>query len=332
MDPARGVAQTFGDSSIVARIVAAVQPLDVTYNRNLLSAFDGVPFTPGLGYQFALGSVDAFREVNGRRATTAGRSSQFAVNSSLLLPLGAALSNRYQRTDTRNWTRRFDDTQGVVDGENVSFPNVALRWSARPNFTRRFISSIGMNADYVQTKASEFRPGDVGNPDEKGQNRVRTYRLIPSLTWTLGGLSTSGGYSVTQRRDSRPGSATDGETRDVNVELGRSFTIPARISARRGALRTRLSYQQSHTTNFVFSSAASNAGAAPDAQGNRGVRLADNGRSSINFNGETELAENVVGSLVASHVLNFDELNNRRFTQTVFSAVMQIQFYGGQGR
>ena len=116
----------------------------------------------------------------------------------------------------------------------------------------------------------------------------------------------------------------------MNVELGRSFTLPARFSKRRNALRTRLSWQQSHTTNFVFSSATN--GAPGSATNNARVRLADNGRSSINFNGETELAENIVGSLVASHVLNFDELNNRRFTQTVFSAVMQIQFYGGQGR
>ena len=325
VDPARGAAQTFGDSSRITRLINALQPVDVTYNRNLLSAFDGVPFTPGLAYQFALGSVDAFRSANGRRATSAGLSRQLAVNSAVTLPLGVLLSNRYQRTDTRSWTRRFDDTQGVVDGRNVSFPNLGLRWSARPNFARALVTSLGVNADYVQTKASEFRPSGTDAPPELGANRVRTYRLLPSLVWALGGLSTSGGFTVTQRDDSRPGSATEGETRDLNVELGKNFAIPARLSARRPVLRTRLSYQQSHTTNFVFSSNAAGA----DVQG---VRLADNGRSSINFNGETALAENVVGSLVASHVLNFDELSNRRFTQTVFSAVMQIQFYGGQGR
>jgi len=187
-----------------------------------------------------------------------------------------------------------------------------------------------MNADYVQTKASEFRPGEGDNPDEEGRNRVRTYRVIPSLLWTYGGLSTSGGFSLTQRVDARPGSETNGETRDVNVELGRTFRLPARITARRSQLRTRLSWQQSHTTNYVFSSAS--AGAPTSAPNNARVRLADNGRTSVNFNGETALAENIVGSLVASHVLNVDALNNRRFTQTVFSAVMQIQFYGGQGR
>jgi hypothetical protein len=218
----------------------------------------------------------------------------------------------------------------VVDGANVSFPNFGLRWSARPAAIRKVITSLGMNADYVQTKASEFRPGEGDNPDEEGRNRVRTYRLIPSLVWTFGGLSTSGGFSLTQRLDSRPGSETSGETRDVNVELGRAFTLPTRLSTRRSQLRTRLSWQQSHTTNYVFSSAS--AGAPPTSLNNARVRLADNGRTSVNFNGETQLADNVVGSLVASHVVNFDALNNRRFTQTVFSAVMQLQFYGGQGR
>ena len=330
VDPARGLAQTLGDSSRIARLANLIQPVDVTYNRNLLSAFDGVPFTPGLRYQFALGSVDAFRTARGRLATSAGLSTQLALNSAFALPLGAQLSNRYQRTNTRNWTRRFDLTQGVVDGENVSFPNVALRWSAQPARARRLFTSIGLNADYVQTRAKEFRPSGSDAPDERGENLVRTYRLVPSVVWALGGISTSGGISLSQRRDARPGSATDGETRDMNLELGKSFTLPSRLAKRGSVLRTRLSYQETHTTNYVFSS--SGGGTLTDENRGPGVRLADNGRSSINFNGESQLADNVTGSIVASHILNFDELNNRRFTQTVFSAVMQLQFYGGRGR
>ncbi|HWJ22390.1 MAG TPA: hypothetical protein VNS52_08570, partial [Gemmatimonadaceae bacterium] len=112
VDLARGIGDYFRDSSRVRRLTGALQPVDVTFNRSLLSAFDGVPFTPGLGYQFGLGSVSNFLSSNGRLASSAGLTSQLAVNSALNLPLGASLSNRYQRTTTRNWARRFDNTQG----------------------------------------------------------------------------------------------------------------------------------------------------------------------------------------------------------------------------
>ena len=150
------------------------------------------------------------------------------------------------------------------------------------------------------------------------------------MVWALGGLSTSGGYTLTRRSDVRPGSTTDGETRDLSLDLGKSFAIPKRFSQRNNVLRTRLGYQSSHTSTFVFSSAA--AGAPESAGGNRSVRLADTGRSSINFNGETELAENVTGSLVFSRTLNYDNQLNRRFTQMVFSAVLQMQFFSGEAR
>ncbi|MFL5577558.1 MAG: cell surface protein SprA [Gemmatimonadaceae bacterium] len=326
VDVSRAVGQYAGDSSRLARIAGVLQPVDVTYNRSLLSAFDGVPFTPGLGYQLPFGGADAFRSVRGRPATSAGLASQLSINASFALPFGALLASRYQRAGTRNWTRRVDDTQGVVDGANVSFPNVSLRWNSSPSFLRGVFTSVGLSAEYVQTKATEFRPSGNDAPDQHGANRVRSYRLLPSAVFSHLGVSTSGGFSLTRRDDSRPGSSTEAETRDVSLELGKTFPIPRRFTTRGNSLRTRLGYQQSTTTSFVFSASDP----AADAPGNRGVRLADNGRSSVNFNGETDLAENVTGSLVFSRILTFDDQTNRRFTQTVFSAVLQMQFFAGE--
>ncbi|HET7459198.1 MAG TPA: cell surface protein SprA, partial [Gemmatimonadaceae bacterium] len=320
VDFARGAGAYFKEKSRIGRLAGAVQPLDVTFNRSLLSAFDGVPFTPGLGYQFGLGSVSNFLSANGRPATSAGLSTQLAVNGALNLPLGASLQNRYQRTSTRNWARRFDNSQGVVDGDNVSFPNVSLRWNPPLGFLSRALTSFATNADYVQTKTSEFRPTNTATPAERSATRVRTYRLAPSAVWGLG-ISTAAGYALSLRDDQRPGSSNTGRTEDYNVDLGKAFAAPARFQLRTGStIRTRLSYQASHTSTFVFSEGESSSSGASGNE-NRRVRLADNGRNALNFNGESDLADNVTGSLVFSRIITFDEQNNRRYSQTVFSAV-----------
>jgi hypothetical protein len=331
----------FRDSSRVRRLVNALQPVDVTFNRSLLSAFDGVPFTPGLGYQFGLGSVGSFRSANGRLATSAGQTAQLAVNSAINLPFGASLSNRFQRTNTRNWARRFDNTQGVVDGENVTFPNLSLRWNPRLAFLQGVLTSFATNADYVRTKTSELRPGTGGTTQaERSGSHVRTYRLSPTAVWAFaGGISTGAGYSLSLREDERPGSTNSGRTSDLSFDVGKTFPAPARWNLRAGStVRTRLSYQASHTSSYVFSRSTTTTGGTTTpppggtATGDTRVRLADNGRTAINFNGESNLAENVTGSLVFSRVVNFDEQNNRRFSQMVFSAVLHLQFYSGERR
>jgi hypothetical protein len=62
----------------------------------------------------------------------------------------------------------------------------------------------------------------------------------------------------------------------------------------------------------------------------RRSRLSDNGRRAFNVNADTDLAENMSGSLTVSRVLTFDRQFDRRFTQTVISAVLNLQFFAGE--
>ena len=58
--------------------------------------------------------------------------------------------------------------------------------------------------------------------------------------------------------------------------------------------------------------------------------LTDNGRRAFSFSADTEVAENLSSSFVFSRVESFDLNLNRRFTQTVLSAVLHLQFFGGE--
>jgi hypothetical protein len=80
-----------------------------------------------------------------------------------------------------------------------------------------------------------------------------------------------------------------------------------------------VSYLRTETRSYVSNVAASTSRS----------RLTDNGRTAVSLNADTDLADNMTFSLQASRVVTFDRNFNRRFTQTVLSAVLNIQFFGG---
>jgi len=322
-------------SSRFARLLSAIQPIDVNYNRSLISVFDQTSSSAPISYQLAFGGVDRFKEMNGRPATSAGLINQVSANHTVVLPFGASLANRYQLISARNWTRRLDDTQAVTDGTQVVFPDVSLRWSMKPDRLRRVISSIGGSARAVQTRQINTRqPDRLGTPfsenadaaieatfaADRGEALLRSFPANLSVVFA-GQRAFSGtfGYAFSQRRESRPGLSSKSANSDISVELAKPWATPPSWKLP-GDIRTRVSYQNTHGDNFVLNPLALS----------RESRLTDNGRRAFSFSADSDVAENLSSSFVFSRVESFDKNINRRFTQTVLSAVLHLQFFAGE--
>ena len=316
------------DSSIFRRLASVFQPVDITFNRSLQSFHDGTAESPGLAYQFAVGGQDAFKQLGGRLASSAGMSSNFAVNGSFSLPFGTSLATRYSRQTTRSWSRLQDTLQRPVDGRLVTYPNVSLRWNYRPpRALQRVLSSVGANATVEHTASSTFAPSIVQggeNQNEESHSRRERYPVNGSIAWTLlGGFTTNGSYEVARTEDDRPGSSNFGRTRSMQADLGKTFPLP-RSWKMNDRLNTRLSFQRSQTKNFVRNLSA--------AAGNDTRPLADNGRQSFNLMTDTRVSQELTFSFTGSRIVNFDNQYNRRFTQLVMTAVLQLQFFAGELR
>ena len=335
LDLPRAAELYFDSTGIVRRFLTAIQPIDINYNRSLLSVFDQSPFSPPLSYQLAFGGVNRFKEIGGSPATSAGLIQQISANHTILLPLGASIANRYQLISARNWTRRFDNSQAITDGTQVVFPDLSLRWSMKPDRLRRVISSIGGSARAVQTRQintrePEFLTAVVATTNgteavlpafiiDRGETLVRSYPA--SLAIVFAGprpLSASAGYAFSQRRETRPGLSSKNGNSDVNVELAKPWSTPPEWKLR-SDIRTRVSYQNTHGDNFVLNPLALS----------RESRLIDNGRRAFSVSADTDVAENLSSSFVFSRVESFDKNLNRNFSQTVLSAVLHLQFFGG---
>ncbi|MEP6621346.1 MAG: cell surface protein SprA [bacterium] len=308
------------DSSLARRLARVFAPLDINVNRSLLSAFDAANTQAPLGLQFGLGGVDAFRQANGQLAATTGLSQSLSASQSLFFPGDIAFVNRYRRTTTRSWTRRADDAQSVADGEQTVFPDVSVRWNWKPPaMLLPVLTSFGANVGFARSAASSFLPGDENGlrPELRG-SVARTLPFSASIAWGFGhGLTTSGGYTRTTRTDSLPGSLADGTSEDLSVDVGRSFKFPKNLGFTiDNDVRTRISWQRTHTSTYV------------SEYGIGTSRLADNGRSAVSLNADTDLSDTVIFTLQGSRVQTFDRNFNRSATQFVLSTVFQVRFFG----
>jgi hypothetical protein len=321
LDIPRAVRQYLDSGSVLRRFFVGFDPVDVNLNRSLLSEFEGTAEQAPLRYQFALGGMNTFRELGGDLATSAGIVTQLSLNNSVRLPFGAILANRYQRINTRNWTRRSDNEQGIVDGTQVVFPDVSLRWAARPQSLSPFLASIGLTARMLETR--QFNTSEAFALDDStdlGKINVRSYPV--SATFVFAGakpVSTSFGLNVSQRTDDHPGLASDGRNADYSADISKAWGLPAEWNLK-SDLRTRLSFQKSQGSNFVDN---------PLVFSGRS-RLTDNGRRAFSFSSDTDVSENLSSSFVISRVESFDRNLNSGFTQTVISAVMHLSFYAGE--
>jgi hypothetical protein len=252
-------------------------------------------------------------------ATSAGQTGTWSASGSLLLPFGTSFVNRYRHTSTQNWIDRPDLSQAQANGVETQFPDASLRWTYRPLAMNGPISNLDANVGYVKTDVVISLPNTLNDaPSEIRHTHVETFPIGGTVAWALrGGLSTGARYSLTRRIDSLPGSVARSNGNELSIDAGRAFRIPEGWGLGiRNDIRTRAGIQQTHNTTHVL-----------DANGVEQSRLQDNGRQSYNLTADTNLQDNMVFTLQGSHVILFDNNLNRRFAQTLFSIVLQIQFY-----
>jgi hypothetical protein len=322
IDLAKLGAKYADSTSIAARLARLVQPIDVSVTRGILSSYDAALGAPGLGYQLGIGSITGFRALDGGLANSAGASTQITAASGLNLPLDVSVTNRVQRTTTRNWSRRLETDQTAIDGDQIVFPDLNVRWAPRGPLFGGLVKAAGFNGRLLRTWQSLEVPSILTTvlPEER-VTRVRTYPLNASMTWAPGEVTTTGGYSYRTQVDSLPGSVTNGNSAEASAELGRTFKLPSDWNLKSG-LRARLGFQQTRTKSYVENLFAA---------GSRS-RLTDNGRQAFTLNADTDVADNATFSIQGSRIVNFDRNFNRKLTQTVITAVLQMQFFAGDLR
>ncbi|MGH7653079.1 MAG: cell surface protein SprA, partial [Gemmatimonadaceae bacterium] len=320
LDLVRMASAWTSDSVLLRKLRNTLLPLDFSYSRALNSEFDGTPYTPGLGYQLGLTGTAGFLIEHGLLASSAGGNAVATLTEGVKLPFGMTLTARMQHLTTRNWLSGTDTSQTAIDGEQFTFPDLALRATYHPRALREYITSVTASVRYVLTDQRSSAPAvSTLLPADLRTSRVQSYPVGASIVWNdVGNLTTGLSIGPTFRVDSLPGSVTDSRAQDVSVDASRSFPLPAAWQAR-SALRMRLGFQQTTTLSDVSDGLAAGLSS----------RIADNGRRAITLNADTDIAENLTFSLQSAQIVTFDNTLNRRLTQVVLSAVLQFKYFAG---
>jgi hypothetical protein len=322
IDPRLGLERLTHAGSWFERLARVIQPIDVSVTQNQLSSYDGVPVTPGLGFQFGWGGVDAFRALEGFTASNAGRSTDVVVANTILLPGGVAIATRAQRTLSDHWNRRLLEGTSEVNGSQAVLPDISVRWSGSPRLLSGIFQSLGFTARGLRARQEWVSLSSIPEvPNEVRASRQENFPLSANLVTAWWEVSLSGAYTFLRRTDSLPGSVSNASGAEISGDIAKAFPLPPSwgISS---PLRTRLSYQQTAAESFVSNAAVFGARS----------RLTDNGRRSVSLNFDTDVSETMTLSLQGSRVLAFDRNFNRRVVQTFISAVFQMQFFSGPNR
>ncbi|MGQ0766502.1 MAG: T9SS outer membrane translocon Sov/SprA [Gemmatimonadota bacterium] len=322
IDPRLAIEGVTHAGSWLERLVRPFQPIELSIARNQLTSYDGVPVTPGIGYQFGLGTVEGFRSLGDFAASNAGRSTEIVAAQSVLLPGGVSIGTRVQRTVSSHWNRRQFNALTSIGGEQSVLPDLSLRWSGRPWIVSGLFQSIAITARALRARQRWVSASSVENrDDEVRESEQRSLPVSASVVTALGGISISGSYALRRWTDSLPGSVSKASGSEVSADVSRSFPLPASWRTE-GPLRARVSFQETGAESFVSNEAVFGARS----------RLTDNGRRSLSLNLDTEVSETMTLSLQGSRVLAFDRNFNRRIVQNLITAVFQMQFFSGATR
>jgi hypothetical protein len=116
------------------------RPLDVKEQLVRQATYDLTAFSPDLGFELALGGLDAFLRHAGEDARAVQETRTTAISSGVDLPLGLAVNGTYSRSRS---TRILASTGGPIQTEALQreWPSGAVRWSYL--IRRGPVSSLG---------------------------------------------------------------------------------------------------------------------------------------------------------------------------------------------
>jgi hypothetical protein len=322
LDPRRLAQAAFGDSAAVARWLGRVGNVDLSYSRQRTSSFSRAGGFPAFGYQLALGGIDAFQRTDKLLAASAVENAILSAGGSAALPLGVRVNATYRRTKGVFWTLRATE-QVPIRTSSRDWPSGTLSWSLTPSRKNlgRLLSSFTAQATYRRTEAANEQP-TFGSATSVSVTRSTERTLSPSLslTWTGGVLTT---FDASRHRTERlaAGNLFKTERSQQNATVAFAFRPPPSLGRWRSAIRTTLRYSVTDNTTCLQSA----------GQGEC-VPYVDSRQLQAQLTLDTDLPPNMSAGLQMAYILNDERQANRRNSQLVITAFVQLQTSVGQLR
>jgi len=320
VDPRRLGRAIFGDSAAFARLFGRISNLDLTYNWSRNSVFTAAAFSPGLGYQLALGGLSSFRSVAGLLAVSAVQTSNLTGATGLNLPLGLHATTTYGRSEAISWVRRSNQ-QVPIETRSRDWPAATFSWNFTPpqRTIGRLLTALTAQVSIRRRLTSSTQPG-FGTSATAIQSSTTDQLVAPSVTLSwLKGILTSFDASSQKTDQVSAGSLSHSQRASQNATLTFAFRSPARRL--KSDIRTTLHYSALATTTCL-----------KNASDTTCVPYVDSRQHQEQLTMETDLPPNMSAGLQVASITNEERNANRKTRQLVITAFINLSTSVGQLR
>ena len=308
-----------GEPGLVAELLGAILPADISYAVERRSSYDRSVFTPNFRYQLALGGLDEFRFQQGIPATAAGEATRLTGTGGTRLPLGAQVRLSYRNVRNTVWARRGNDQTQIVQ-RNREWPAFAFSWVYSPQWVLgALVTTVTAQAQYRVVKSSSAARDASGSaPGVVTENN--SVFVAPSLTLTwIGGITTSAQYTAGTSETVTAGNVTDSDRREWGARVSFSFRPPQSLVRLRNRILTTVTANSSKLAVCLLRSGTDECRAVSDSR-----------RRQFDLRIDTGFSPALHGGLTLSYVLTDQRHTSNKLSQLVFTIFADINLLAGR--
>ncbi len=323
LDARRFGQAVFGDSAGITKLLARLASVDVSYGRSQTSTYHSAGFLPSLAYQLALGGFGGFRSQNGLLAGSAADNWNLNAAGNLLLPVGLRVSANYRKTAGLAWVLRTDRQIPLRTGTR-EWPSATLTWNVSPARTvlGRILTSLSAQFGYRAQRTLSEQLGFVGGPAASTLNETvdRQVRPAIALTWRHG-ITTSFDASRTRSDQHNAGSLFHAEHNQQGASLAFAFRPPAKLLRLKNDIRVAARHAVSDNTSCLRSAGQATC-----------VRFVDSRQTQTQLTLDTDLPPTLSAGFQMAYLVNDERQTNRKTSQLVITAFVELHTSVGQLR
>jgi hypothetical protein len=238
----------FGDTSSESRATVRFRPIEFSRTHTLESTFDLARFTPGVGYQLALGSFNSFLARDGEEAIGAANATSTSVAASVDLPSGFNAQVNYSSTTSDRYQHRSGPTGFLTTtGTTEAWPSGRVSWAR--TFARGPITSVAAGSVVERDRATSFNPFEDGSAST---STSETQRVTPNLTIVFrNGVYATLNGEIDNSNASSSGNLTQTQASNLTGTVSWTLRMPHFLSATRRSLQTNISVTHSSNSSCI---------------------------------------------------------------------------------
>ena len=320
VDPRRLASKVFGDSSKVSAFFGRFSGVDVTYSLQQGSTFGRATDVPSGAYQLGFGGMDAFRATSGLQATSATQTRTLSSGGTAVFPLGLRANVSYRSTQGVGWLLRTDN-QVAIHSRTTDWPNGSVSWSITPSreFIGKILTNISARAGYRRSESVIEQPTFGAADVTLTSTLERAFTPSASLTWG-GTVFTTVDISQTLSDRVTAGNLFRSKRNGQSGSLTFSFR-PPHLGRWKSNIRTTASYTAADNTTCLRRTGQDDC-----------VPFVDSRQTQTQLTMDSDLPNNMSAGLQMAYVLNEERQTNRKISQFVITAFVQLSASVGQIR